>query len=305
MNDLISAPSLRFRVFAGLAKWALRVLAMDWLAIGLLWCGLHFLIVPRIAELRPWVETQATQALGLPVRIGDMQARSNGVIPSIELLRVSVLDQEGREALVLPSVLAALSPRSLLVGGLEQLHIDSPSLDIRRSADGSWWIAGLPVSGSNNTDGRVADWLFSQPEIALLRGRVTWTDETRPVESVVFDDVDLVIRNSLRGHALRLDATPPASWRRAIRESRASSWPSTASTPGAPPSARPSIARRVSTGSSSMPCAWIGCGAPGASARGAAARHNARMTMLTVWADDGMILEALARLVEGAGLMPK
>ena len=35
-----------------------------------------------------------------------------------------------------------------------------------------------------------------------------------------------------------------------------------------------------------MPCAWIGCGAPGASARGAAARHNARMTMLTVWADD-------------------
>ena len=212
MNDLISAPSLRFRVFAGLAKWALRVLAMGWLAIGLLWCGLHFLIVPRIAELRPWVETQATQALGLPVRIGDMQARSNGVIPSIELLRVSVLDQEGREALVLPSVLAALSPRSLLVGGLEQLHIDSPSLDIRRSADGSWWIAGLPVSGSNNTDGRVADWLFSQPEIALLRGRVTWTDETRPVESVVFDDVDLVIRNSLRGHALRLDATPPASW---------------------------------------------------------------------------------------------
>lgn len=212
MTELISAPSLRIRVFASLAKWALRLLAVGWLAVGLLWGGLHFLIVPRIAELRPWVETQATQALGLPVRIGDMQARSNGVIPSIELLRVSVLDQEGREALVLPSVLAALSPRSLLVGGLEQLHIDSPSLDIRRSADGSWWIAGLPVSGSNNTDGRVADWLFSQPEIALLRGRVTWTDETRPVESVVFDDVDLVIRNSLRGHALRLDATPPASW---------------------------------------------------------------------------------------------
>ena len=31
---------------------------------------------------------------------------------------------------------------------------------------------------------------------------------------------------------------------------------------------------------------WIGSRAPGPSAREAAARHNARMTMLTVWADD-------------------
>ena len=35
-----------------------------------------------------------------------------------------------------------------------------------------------------------------------------------------------------------------------------------------------------------MPFDWIGSGAPGPSAREAAARHNARMTMLTVWADD-------------------
>jgi len=113
MNDLISAPSLRLRVFAILAKWALRVLAMAWLAVGLLWCGLHFVIVPRIADFRPWVETQATQALGLQVRIGELQVRSNGVIPSIELLSVTVFDREGREALLLPSVSAALSPRSI------------------------------------------------------------------------------------------------------------------------------------------------------------------------------------------------
>lgn len=35
-----------------------------------------------------------------------------------------------------------------------------------------------------------------------------------------------------------------------------------------------------------MPFGWIGSGAPGPSAREAAARHNARMTLLTVWADD-------------------
>jgi len=212
MNDLISAPSLRLRVFAILAKWALRVLAMAWLAVGLLWCGLHFVIVPRIADFRPWVETQATQALGLQVRIGESQARSNGVIPSIELLRVTVFDREGREALLLPSVSAALSPRSILGLGFEQLHVDSPQLDIRRTMDGKWWIAGLEMATAPTQDGAGADWLFSQAEVALVNGSVTWTDETRSVEPVTFQRVNLVVRNRLRTHSMRLDADPPEHW---------------------------------------------------------------------------------------------
>ncbi|ARV19727.1 hypothetical protein AEP_02801 [Curvibacter sp. AEP1-3] len=212
MNDLISAPSLRLRVFAILAKWALRVLAMAWLAVGLLWCGLHFVIVPRIADFRPWVETQATQALGLQVRIGELQARSNGVIPSIELLRVTVFDREGREALLLPSVSAALSPRSILGLGFEQLHVDSPQLDIRRTLDGKWWIAGLEMVTSPAEEGAGADWLFSQAEVALVNGSVTWTDETRSVEPVTFQRVNLVVRNRLRTHSMRLDADPPEHW---------------------------------------------------------------------------------------------
>lgn len=212
MNELISAPSPQLRVFAVLAKWALRLLAAGWVAMGLLWCGLHFVIVPRIADFRPWVERQATQALGLQVRIGDMQARSNGVIPSIELLRVTVFDKDGREALLLPSVSAALSPRSLMGGGFEQLYVDSPELDIRRTRDGGLWVAGLPVSDTSASDGAVADWLFSQPELALVRGTVTWTDETRAVEPVRLSGVSLVVRNRLRTHALRLDAEPPAAW---------------------------------------------------------------------------------------------
>ncbi len=212
MKELISAPSTRLRVFAVLAKWALRVLAAGWLAMGLLWCGLHFVIVPRIADFRPWVEKQASQALGLQVRIGDMQARSNGVIPSVELLRVTVFDKEGREALLLPSVSAALSPRSLMTGGFEQVYVDSPELDIRRTRDGQLWVAGLPIADSASSDGVAADWLFSQPELAVVHGNITWTDETRAVEPVRLRGVNVVVRNRLRSHLLRLDAEPPAEW---------------------------------------------------------------------------------------------
>ncbi len=197
---------------ATLATWALRALVLGWVLIGLLWCGLHFVIVPRIAEFRPWIQEQASQALGLRVQIGAIEARSNGVIPSIELLRVTVADQAGRQALLLPSVSVALSPRSLLGKGFEQLYIDSPQLDVRRSADGAWWVAGLRVGDPENPGGTQADWLFSQTEVALVNGQVTWTDETRAVEPVVFGRVSLVIRNRLRSHTMRLDADPPAHW---------------------------------------------------------------------------------------------
>lgn len=212
MNESTTGPSLRLRVFASVSRWALRLLAVAWLGLVVLWSGLHFMIVPRIADFRPWLEARASQAVGLPVRIGDMQARTNGVIPSIELIRVSLLDQDGREALLLPSVIAAISPRSLLVGGFEQLYIDSPALDIRRTADGNLWVAGLSISDRAGQDGAVADWLFSQPEVAVVNGRVRWTDETRAAPPVELEGVQVVLRNRLRSHSLRLDADPPAHW---------------------------------------------------------------------------------------------
>ena len=107
-----------------------------WLLFAASWGLLHGWIVPRIGEFRPRLEMEATKALGVPVRIGQITARSEGLIPSFELRDVVLLDPQGREALRLPRLLAALSPTSLWGKGFEQLHIDQPELDIRRTADG-------------------------------------------------------------------------------------------------------------------------------------------------------------------------
>jgi uncharacterized protein (TIGR02099 family) len=212
MNESNPGPSMRLRAFASASRWALRLLGFAWLGLLALWCGLHFVIVPRIADFRPWLETRATQAWGLQIRIGDIRARTNGVIPSVELMGVRVLGPDGTEALSLPSVTAAISPRSLLIGGFEQLYIDSPSLDIRRTSDGRVWVAGLPLDLAAGQDGAVSDWLFSQPEVAVINGSLRWSDETRPVPPVELRGVQLVLRNRLRTHSMRLDADPPAEW---------------------------------------------------------------------------------------------
>ena len=187
------------------------------LALGLLlalgWGVLHVWIVPRIAEYRGPLQTLASQAVGLPVRIGQVQALTTGWVPSLALSDIELLDAQGRTALRLPRVLVAISVRSVLQLGLEQLVIDGPELEVRRNAAGEWWVAGLKLSPGSR-DSAVADWLFDQREVLVRAGVVRWHDERQGEQAhpLRLSELDLVLRNSAREHLLRLDATPPGEW---------------------------------------------------------------------------------------------
>jgi uncharacterized protein (TIGR02099 family) len=212
MNASPPSPSGPLKAFAAVAKWSLWLLLVAWLVLVLAWGTIHAWIVPRIGELRPALEIEAGRVLGVPVRIGSIAAHSQGLIPAFELTDVVLLDPQGREALRLPRVLAALSPRSLWNLGFEQLYIDRPALDVRRAADGHIFVAGLDFSSASDNGGRAADWFFQQTEFVIRNGTVRWTDEMHPAPPLALDQVDFVMRNSALRHALRLDATPPAAW---------------------------------------------------------------------------------------------
>ena len=212
MNALTTNSSPVFRVGSFVVRAAFWLAVSAGLALLIVWGALHFLIVPRIAEFRPTLEHQASRMLGVTVRIGDIVAQSNGLIPSLELTDVRLLDTQGRAVLKLPSVVAALSARSVLGLGLEQLTLDHPELDVRRAADGRIWVAGFPLSNADGADSAGADWIFSQPELVIRQGRVTWTDEMRKVPTLALSEVNWVLRNDNRSHAMRIDATPPQHW---------------------------------------------------------------------------------------------
>ncbi len=205
-------PTRLLRLAATAASWCLGLVVAAWLVLALAWGALHGWIVPRIGEFRPWLETYATQALGMPVRIGAISAESEHLFPSFELRDVALLDGQGREALKLSRVTATLSPASLLKRGFETLGIEQPELDVRRSADGTIFIAGLDVSHTGSGDGRALDWLFAQTELVVRGGTVRWTDEQRAAPPLALSGVDFVMRNKGLGHSLRLDASPPADW---------------------------------------------------------------------------------------------
>ena len=204
----LSWPSRLWRVLAWLA------LALG-LCIGAGWLALHLWIVPRIADFRPALERLATRTVGVPVQIGALQAESTGWAPSFELREIRLLDAEGRPALSLPRVVVAISVRSVLHLGLEQLVLDQPELDIRHTASGQWLVAGLAMGGADPSESEAADWLFSQREVVVRGGTVRWTSEhahSGQAQTLSLGEVDLLLRNSLHQHELRVDATPPADW---------------------------------------------------------------------------------------------
>src|SRR6478752_986967 len=204
MNATLTSPSRSLKFFAAAVKWSLWLMLAALLLLALAWGALHGWIVPRIGEFRPALEMQAARALGVPVRIGAIAARSEGLIPSFELHDVVLLDPQGREALRLPLVVASLSPRSLWNLGFEQVYIHAPRLDIRRAADGRFFVGGLDFSRSSDNEGRAADWFFSQGEFVIEDGTLAWTDELRGAPTLALRQVSFVVRNGARHHAIRI-----------------------------------------------------------------------------------------------------
>ena len=187
------------------AAWGLLIAA---------WIALHVFILPHIDRWRVPIEQYASEALGHPVRVGAIAVDSHGWMPTLELRDVALLAADGQPALQLPRVVGALSAKSLVSWQprFSQLLIDGADLDARREADGRIRVAGFDVSSPGSDQRPLLDWLFRQHEVVLRNGSVHWEDALQPSAPLHYTEVQVVTRNGLRRHDMRIDVTPPATW---------------------------------------------------------------------------------------------
>ncbi|HEX5310274.1 YhdP family protein [Aquabacterium sp.] len=206
--------------------WALGSL---FLLASVAWGILLYQILPRIDEWRDALAQQATRALGVPVQIGRVAGRPEGLWPVLSLSEVRLLDERGQVALRLPEVSVRISPSSFLPQALwqqewrlDRLIVVAPELDVRRDREGVLHVAGLRVDVSGKAakgaSDTAADWLLSQHLIRIDRGQIRWTDELRGAPTIGLQDVNLALSNrpgfGRRWHELKLEATPPAEFGR-------------------------------------------------------------------------------------------
>ncbi|MBV8664996.1 MAG: TIGR02099 family protein [Burkholderiaceae bacterium] len=179
----------------------------------LLLLALRYAVLPNIYYYKTDIEHLVTHVIGQPVTIGTLHASWAGLRPSVTLGDLVIRDKAGRQALILPQVSATLSWMSPFYGTLrlQKLEIDRPDLDVRREADGSLFVAGIPVPTQETGDTKVADWVLSQHEIVIHAGKLRWNDVKRGAPELALDDVNLILRNQWRHHLLNFKATPPAA----------------------------------------------------------------------------------------------
>lgn len=208
----LKSKSVGLRLVNGL----LALVVLAWVAVLLAWSALHIFIVPRIDDYRDVLQQQASQAIGLRVDIGSIQSRGGWLVPWFEINDIQLSDRDGRQALHLPRVLVAISPRSVVRGHFEQIDIESPELEIRKDAQGHVWVAGLDTTLAG--DGSAADWVFSQPQWVVRQGVVHWRDESRPQQTqadapvLTLQGVEVSLVNQWFRHEIRADFTPPEAF---------------------------------------------------------------------------------------------
>src|SRR6185295_10825354 len=181
-------------------------------AFAALVLAVRFWVLPDIERYRDDIVAAMSRGIGLPVRVGRIEAGWLGLRPQITLSDVHILDVQGREALVLPSIHNVIAWRSLLHGELRlhQLAIDGPRLGVRRDAAGDLYVAGMKVGKGGSGGPGVSGWLLGQSEIVVRNAEIEWRDELRGAPPLVLSALDLRMVSSGRSLSLGLTARPPA-----------------------------------------------------------------------------------------------
>ncbi|RAI71278.1 TIGR02099 family protein [Pseudomonas fluorescens] len=140
------------RILAALTRWGLGLCALV-LVLMALYVSLGRELTPLVAEYRADIESTASDALGMPLQIGELEGSWSGFAPILMAHDVTV--GEGANALHLdqvravPDLWASLLARQIRIAHLE---LSGLKISVKEGNDGQWALEGFPVQQDQPTD---------------------------------------------------------------------------------------------------------------------------------------------------------
>ena len=194
-----------------LLGFCVKLLVLFYLLFCILCLVLRYVMLPNIGNYKADIEQVLGNAVGRPVSIAHISASWEGLRPNLQLQQVAIHDQQGNNALVLPSVNATVSWVSVFLGQVRfyNLEINQPELELQRTADGKIYIAGLLMDTSKKGDARGLNWLLIQRQVNIKNGLVRWTDQQRSAPLLTLSNVNFVMQNQWQQHKFSFTANPP------------------------------------------------------------------------------------------------
>ncbi|MDO4724686.1 MAG: hypothetical protein Q4A97_07985 [Comamonadaceae bacterium] len=205
-------------------RWALLGLLLS-LALMLAW--LHWWLLPRIDQWRPALEHYASQASGLQLQLGRLQAQATGLLPSLVVWDVQARTRDGRMALHVPQAKVELSWQMLWRQGVASLVLHRPALYLSAAAGPASAAATAPApeaaTAAQPASGPLAGgaagaavwrWLQRQPELRVEQGSLIWQQQPAgqvgPAQALwALHHIDWQLRHTVLGrHQWQLSLVP-------------------------------------------------------------------------------------------------
>ena len=188
--------------------WLLLILL---LVVAALVSGLGRILTSVVSSYRVEVEQWATEGLGQPVSIGQLEASWSGLRPELILKDFTLLAPGSDDpVLQLAEARVTLAPIDSLLSRAVQSHdltLVGVQLLIKRRSDGSVVAAGLEEVGSAQGN---ATALFLVPSrINVERSEIHWQNLAIGGAPVQLSNVNASLRNAGRSHQLDFSFDPP------------------------------------------------------------------------------------------------
>ena len=164
------------------------------------------------------VEELASSLLEQPVKIGRMDARLSGLVPTIIFHNVELLSKTTKKSLFsLSRIDIGLSVEDLVLRQKitpAQLTIRGVNLHVTRTVEGNYKVKGVDLDAlskneKSESNSLLERWLLQQGEIGLEDSTFTWKDEQNAGLTWFFEDVNFLLKSTAERYQLLLSGKLP------------------------------------------------------------------------------------------------